>query len=397
MPVSVPTTVDASAALGAVVAVVVGSILVAWLEDKLRFAVWSVFDIVATPFSFAARGLLQLADFLSHLIDQGSKGLSDEGKKYGEESTFWVGWYIIGPVVYFGLFLIFISSDFSIAYLVFEAFGLIASSSRGLPAGLPLETAVALLFVALGAFWGLLYFDLLQATPFSYIWSSLEARLRKGLMGVSMAMFGLTLLAALLMGIWRQWQLALGDPPEPWNSIIPPAVSGILTVLVVAATGFSGKPVGSGSAALWVTALLLTRASAHVFIVVLRLLVTVIRRVMQIPFAAIGVPAYFGAGVWNWIRSYPSLQARLHLAAIGPLASLDEPGGDLDAPVLADHRQKPVVEMPAPASVRPAPAPVDLAEERRAPTNGLPLPPAARRTRAARGGDSWGTRGGIPV
>ncbi len=417
MSFSVPVAMDFGAALGLAAAVVMGSILAAWLEDKLRFVVWALFDIIATPFAFAARGLLQFWGFLSHLIDQGMQGLSDEGRDIVDEGNFWIGWYIIGPVVYFGLFLIFISSDFSIAYLVFEAFGMVAGTAKNIPSGLPLETAVALLFVALGAFWGLLYFDLLQATPFSYIWSSLDKRLRKGLIAIALVMFALTLAAALLMGVWRQWQLAITDPPEPWNSMIPPAVSGILTLLVVAATAFSGKPVGSGSAALWVAALLIVRSVDLVFLMALRLVVLVIRRTMQIPFALVAVPAYLGHGIWNWLRSYPGLQARLHLAPIAPLSIYDEPGGDLDAPILSERRRglaqtllppavRPSASMERPSALERAPStPIEIAHEERrtASVNGHstatpePTPAGPRRPRPARGSESWGTRGGIPI
>ncbi len=420
MSLSVPVAMDLSAALGLFAVAVLGSILAAWLEDKLRFVAWAAFDIVATPFAFAARGLLQFWGFLSHLIDQGMQGLSDEGRDLVDEGNFWIGWYIIGPVVYFGLFLIFISSDFSIAYLVFEAFGMVAGAAKNVPSALPLETAVALLFVALGAFWGLLYFDLLQATPFSYIWSSLDKRLRQGLIVIALMMFALTLFAALLMGVWRQWQLAITDPPEPWNSMIPPAVSGILTLLVVAATAFSGKPVGSGSAALWVAALLIVRSVDLVMLVSLRLVVMIIRRVMQVPFALVAVPAYLGHGIWNWLRSYPGLQAKMHLAPIGPLSVYDEPGGDLDAPILSEHRRRglPQTLLPAtplPTASRPSAsferaAPIEMTEERRsASANGHSVPTPApgsspeaapagpRRPRASRGSDTWGTRGGIPI
>jgi hypothetical protein len=327
-------SIDYGAILRAAALALAASLVLAHLQSPLRSVVWTLFNVVAWPVAYAARALLQGGSFLSRVIDQSLDGLAQEGAGRGEHAATWVGWYIVGPLVYVALFSVFVFSDFSIAFLVFQAFGLVgADQGSPLPAALPLDFAIGLLFVALGAFWGLLFFDLRDATPFSYIWSRVDAAVTRWLAIASAAGFVVNLLAAFLMGVWRQWQLSPRQP-DPWNAWIPPFVSGIIVLLVIAATALAGKPLGSGLVAAWVLLVLAGRAAAYVLCIGLRLLVTAIRQLLRVPLALVSLLAHGGRTIWNWLCSFEPLRRRLHLTVLGDCPVLDQAGGDLDEPVL---------------------------------------------------------------
>src|SRR5712692_6150796 len=99
-----------------VVVVLVISLLMAVLQSTIRQVIWSLFNFAAAFFAFLCRMLLTFVNFLSAQISQAIAGLSEEGERRP-----WVGWLIIGPLVYCALMLVFMASDLTVAILIFEA------------------------------------------------------------------------------------------------------------------------------------------------------------------------------------------------------------------------------------------------------------------------------------
>lgn len=351
---TVPGTADPGAIGRAAALALAVSLVVAVLQEVLRGVVWSVFNVVATLFAFVAGSLRTLIDFLSAAIAEGLQGLSQEGGDRGgrgggggDESESdggrggvrpWAGWYVIGPLLYFVLTTIFVLSDLTVAVLIFEAMGLTLGVGVGARWGIPipLDGAMGVLFVALAVFWGVLLFDLLGLTPFSYIWSGLSDRHRRRFLVWVVACLGVTLAAGLMMGVWSQAQLRAGLP-EPWNTLVPWLIRGSLVALLLSATALSGKPLGSAVTALWIAALLVVRTVGHVCLVVVRLVLVLCRELVHVPLAVVALVAFVAHRVWNWAAGFAWAE-RLHIGrlTVTPLPALGSDGaGAPPAPSLA--------------------------------------------------------------
>ncbi len=345
---ALPGTADPGAIGRAAALALAVSLVVAVLQEVLRGVVWSVFNVVATLFAFVAGSLRTLIDFLSAAIAEGLQGLSQEGGDRGGsggendcgggDAPPWVGWYVIGPLLYFVLTTIFVLSDLTVAVLIFEAMGLTLGVGVGarwrIP--IPLDGAMGVLFVALAVFWGILLFDLLGLTPFSYIWSGLSDRHRRRFLIWVVACLGVTLVAGLMMGVWSQAQLR-GGLPEPWNTLVPWLIRGSLVALLLSATALSGKPLGSAVTALWIAVLLVVRTVGHVCLVVVRLVLVLCRELVHVPLAVVALVAFVAHRVWNWAAGFAWAE-RLHIGrlTVTPLPALGSDGaGAPPAPPLA--------------------------------------------------------------
>ena len=290
--------------------IIVGSIALTFVHNRLRWLVWWIFEIPAALLSGASELLDQHERSLAARILGNLAGLLEEAAADGAKAPRWNGWFVIGPLLYFVLLTIFFTADFTIALLVFKALKLTVEGDADFSIPLPLHIAAAVLFVALGVFWGILIFDLHEATSFSHLWARLD-NLRPMLLRLAWTCLGLTLVAALLMGLWSQWQLA-PPPPEPWNSAFPPAIRAIIVLLVVCATFFAGKPLGTVVAVMRLLLLIIRRGATLLFWRICRWLLLLLRRLIQLPLALLGLAASTGESLRNWFCTF-ELSRKLHL------------------------------------------------------------------------------------
>ena len=91
--------------------------------------------------------------------------------------------------------LVFMASDLTVAMLIFEAMGLTLGTTARSVIPIPLDAAMGVVFVALAVFWGIVLFDLLELTPFSYHLETAGPVARRRLMAVVLACLGVTLAA----------------------------------------------------------------------------------------------------------------------------------------------------------------------------------------------------------
>jgi hypothetical protein len=320
-------TGDLGAAARLVAVALAASVVAAVLQPALRQAIWSLWHLVATLFAFMSRVLLTFVCFLNRLIAEAIDGLAEEGGTAGPRP--WVGWLIIGPLVYCALMLTFMASDLTVAVLIFEAMGLTLGQSARSIIPVPLDAAMGVVFVALAVFWGIVFFDVLGLTPFKYIWQALTDRQRERLSAVLAACLGITLVAGMTMGLWSQAQLR-GGMPEPWQTILPWFIRGSLVALLISATAMSGKPFGSALTAALVLVLLVVRAASYVLLIVMRLVVALLRESVTLVLAVVAMIALVAHSAWNWLTGFAWAQ-RLHLRAIA-LPELGAIGGDVERP-----------------------------------------------------------------
>lgn len=307
------------------------SLLVAVLQGSLRQAIWSLWHLVATCFAFLARVTLTFVNLLGRLIDEGIDGLAAEGLEPGAEPRVrpWVGWLIIGPLVYCALMLTFMASDLTVAILIFEAMGLTLGTAVRSSIPIPLDGAMGVVFVALAVFWGIVFFDVLGVTPFEHIWKRLTPVHRRRLVRVVLGCLGVTLLAATAMGLWSQAQLR-GGLPEPWQTLLPWFIRASLVALLIGATALSGKPFGSALTAAFVLALLVVRSVAFVVLVILRLMVALLRESMWLPLALVTLVAVIAHSLWNWLAGFDWAR-RLRIGRL-TWPALGRVGGDGETP-----------------------------------------------------------------
>jgi hypothetical protein len=307
------------------------SVVAALLQPALRQAIWALWHLAATLFAFLSRVLLTFVCFLNRLIAEAIEGLAEEGQSANgtQRQRPWVGWLMIGPLVYCALMLTFMASDLTVAILIFEAMGLTLGQTARSTMPIPLDAAMGVVFVALAVFWGIVFFDVLGVTPFRYIWQPLSATQRKRLSRVVAACLGVTLLAGMTMGLWSQAQLR-GGMPEPWQTVLPWFIRGSLVALLICATAISGKPFGSALTAALVLLLLVVRALTYLALVLLRLIVALLRESVKVVLAVVALVALAGDRAWNWLASFEWAQ-RMHLRAIA-LPELEAVGGEVQMP-----------------------------------------------------------------
>ena len=319
-------------AIAKVVAMVLAiSLLTALVQATLRDLVWSVFNFVTAFFAFLCRIVLTFVNFLKARISEAIDGLSEEGTYRPDQPKPWVGWFIAGPIVYCVLMLVFMASDLTVAILIFEAMGLTLGTTARSVMPIPLDAAMGVVFVALAVFWGIVLFDLLELTPFSYIWERLGPVARRRLMAVVLVCLGVTLAAGLTMGVWSQAQLS-GGLPTPWQLILPWFIRSSLVALLICATAISGKPFGSALTALLVLVLLVVRGAAFVVLAALRCCVWLLRQLVHIPLALVSFVASIGHTIWNWLVGF-SWGQRLHLAQL-TTEPVHDLGGDSENPLV---------------------------------------------------------------
>jgi predicted ester cyclase len=218
-----------------------------------------------------------------------------------------------------------------VALLVFEAMGLTLGVGSRLSVPLPLDGAMAVLFIALAVFWGIVLFDLLRLTPFAYIWSALEDVKRSRLVRIVLACLVITGATGLAMGIWSQAQLK-GGLTEPWQTVLPWFVRGCIVALLIAATAISGKPLGSALTGVMVAVLLVVRAGTFCALVALKLVLVVLRQIMKIPLTLVAFVAFLGHSMWNWVAGFGwARRLRIGRLTVAPLPVL---GGDADSPLV---------------------------------------------------------------
>lgn len=302
------------------------SIGVAVIEGALRQALWSVWHFATTFFAFLARVTLTFVVFLSRLIAEAIDGLAEEASGGPRP---WTGWLLVGPLLYCTLMLTFMASDLTVAILIFEAMGLTLGQSARAALPIPLDAAMGVVFVALAMFFGIVFFDVLELTPFSFIWRALQARSRRRLSyAVGACLLG-TVVAGMTMGLWSQAQLR-GGLPEPWQTVLPWLIRASLVALLIGATALSGKPFGSALTAALVLLLLLVRALAYVLLAVLRLVVAVLRASLHVVLAVLALMAHVGHSLWNWCAGFAWAE-RLHVQRLA-WPELPDPGGDAHSP-----------------------------------------------------------------
>jgi predicted ester cyclase len=291
------------------------SLVLAFLQNVIRDVTWSIFHFVGAIFAFLCRALLTFVNFLSARSSEALGGLGEEGKYPDSRSKPWVGWFIVGPAVYCVLMFVFMASDLTVAILIFEAMGLtLGGATTSAISFIPLENAMGVVFVALAVFWGIVLFDLWNMTPFSYIWSKMEAVPRRRLVVVVLTCLVVTIVTGLMMGIWSQAQLK-GGLPEPWQTVIPWIIRGDLVALLITATAVAGKPFGSAITALWVVVLLVVRAISSVLLVLMRFILFLVRAFIHIPLMIIALLAFPGHKLWNWLTEFSWAQ-RAHFKPI---------------------------------------------------------------------------------
>jgi hypothetical protein len=319
-------------AIARVVAIALAiSLLTALLQATVRELVWSFFNVVTAFFAFLCRIVLTFVNFLKARISDAIDGLAEEGAYSSDQPRPWVGWFIVGPLVYCALMLLFMASDLTVAILIFEAMGLTLGTSARSVMPIPLDAAMGVVFVALAVFWGIVLFDLLELTPFAYIWGRLGPEARRRLMAVVLVCLGLTLAAGLTMGVWSQAQLT-GGLPEPWQLVLPWFIRGSLVALLICATAISGKPFGSALSALLVLVMLIVRAAGYVVLALLRFCVLLLRQLIHVPLALLAFVALVGHTLWNWLVGF-GWARRLHLGQLA-IAPLNDLGGDADTPLV---------------------------------------------------------------
>ncbi|MBV9579525.1 MAG: ester cyclase [Chloroflexi bacterium] len=314
------------------------SLVLAFLQNAIRDATWSVFNFVAAIFAFLCRALLTFVNFLSARSWEALDGLAEEGTFPDRRSKPWVGWFIVGPAVYCVLMFLFMASDLTVAILIFEAMGLtLGGATTSAISFIPLENAMGVIFVALAVFWGIVLFDLWNMTPFSYIWSKMEEVPRRRLVIVVLTCLTITILTGLLMGIWSQAQLK-GGLPEPWQTVLPWIIRGDLVALLITATAVAGKPFGSAITALWVVVLLVLRAISSVLLVVMRFILFLVRAFIHIPLTIVALLAFIGHKLWNWMSEFGWAKRALFKPITTTVVDANALGGESEQPLTFDPR-----------------------------------------------------------
>jgi hypothetical protein len=349
--------------------VLVLSVILGWVGQKLVDVLHSLLNFPATLLAQGHRGFRDAAPYLDGIIGNSTKGLAEEGAEE-EGRRVWIGWYIIGPLIYLAFFLVFLLSDLLVAYLVFERLGFVnPASSAGVADflyALPLDLAMAILLASLAAFFGLAIFDLNGSTPLSFLWSRLSPEGRQFYRSLAGWSFGILLFTGALMGVWRIFQLQPPDlRPEPWNTYIPWLFSAGMVALTFFATYLSFKPIAASLTALLIIGLFILWAVCKVVAFALRTLVLLVRVIFRVVFALIDLLARPGRTIWNWLVRILPKGTRL-----GEIDELQRPGedlgGDLDdrvpagpplgpAPAGLPAEPEPVTSE-SPGGVRPQPA-----------------------------------------
>ena len=291
--------------LGGPLLLLMGPLLLLTLAERrndLVKLINAVCDLVAVPFVIPCRALNQAIDTLLTQIREGLEGLGYTSSYNNYQLSHWVGWNLIGPLVYLLWFILIGIPDWYIATLRFAAMMGIAVGLPNLP--VKVDSLLGLVYFLVGSLWGIVILDLCGATPIDKPWHNLAEGQRNRLKLLCWIGLGLTILTAVLFYGWGQLQLVWLQmkvtPPEPLSSGLTVAVMGLLAILLTAACALAGWAVFTGLASLQVIGQMLFRLILLALRLPPRTVVAALDGGAAVVTAGIDVPAGAGKCLWNW-------------------------------------------------------------------------------------------------
>lgn len=304
-----------------VLVLLVISIVVAALEERLRQLLAQAALVILSVFQTLEQAIQQSLAWLREQVRALLATLGREGV--------WVGWYVIGALIYLVAFTVAISADFWVTLLTFQAMGLSSGAARAV--GGAADVLMTMAFLASAAIFGLLVLDLLEVTHFGP-WDRGGPLTRKVFLLLAALGLAGSIAVAALLGLWRGLQIvpaAVGTdemPAEAMDVMAPLIVSAAIPVLLTLASALTGWAVVTSIGGLsFLMFLSLPIALLGVGILTARMGANLTHRVFSFATAAVSVAAAPGRGVWNWLTGFEPLRETLNLRPIQQARDPDLP------------------------------------------------------------------------
>jgi hypothetical protein len=304
--------------LVALVAVLSVPLLLLWgaLRNSFVRLIHAAFEFMAQPFVIPARAVNQLIPLVGRGIRAVIRGLA-----YSNHATFandksndeWVGWNVIGPLVYLGFFVVLAVGDFWFSVLGF-------ASLLHQPVGLPdlpidLDVLAGFLFVAVAAFYGFMIFDLEGVTPIHRPWENFAETQRRFLKRLGLVALGAVALAGVAFWVWRALQLGDSPPPQAVDALLRLFLWSVLAIAIALAAALAGWACFVSWGSLAAIGLMSLQALLHLVFGFCRSVVAVLDKAAALFTAVQDIPARIGIGLWNWLCNFQLAEA-LHFKPI---------------------------------------------------------------------------------
>lgn len=259
----------------------------------MRAAIEAFRDVCLPFLAGAANGTASIAEALRARRDDTLRSMAGGG-------NVWVGWRIMGALVYFFAFAAFLVADAGIMALVFETWGF----SRA-PDFLRENSNVFLLATLLStiAFWGLVFLDSIGATRLAP-WREVEAPWPARFRALALMAVGFGVLTLLLLGLWRGIRLIDEEVQGGVLGLIDDGVPVFTQAVMVALAGgaalLGGWALPAFLAVAFAVLVALAEWIARLITFLLRLIAGAVINLARALTAVLRVPAYIGAQIWNW-------------------------------------------------------------------------------------------------
>ena len=270
-------------------------------------------EMIKVAVEVIGRALYPVPAKMSSMIDSATAGLAYGGGPQRAANAGWIGWDLLGPLLYLLAFVLLGSGDLNFLILGFGA--LLGRPVSALPFPIGLEVAAGLVFFVLGVVYGMVLFDLFGG-PMQRPWSTFGNVVQRALKFVCAGALVATCVAAVAFAVWRQLQLppiwadpSTYLPPEPWNTDLPILIWGLLSSLLVIASAMTGWATIASFAGLFVLAMFTLRIFVEIALKFIVLPLELIVHLDLLVIAVIDMPCGWGLAMWNWIRVHPKMKS----------------------------------------------------------------------------------------
>jgi hypothetical protein len=310
--------------LAALIVVISIPPLLLWAALRNSFVrlIHAGFEFIAVLFTIPARAVGQLIPLVGRSIGSVMHGLAYSSRAApasDHPDDAWVGWDVIGPLVYLGFFTLLLAGDLWFSVLGFAA---LLNQPVGLPdLGVDLDGLAGLLFVAVFAFFGFLLFDLGGATPIRRPWENFSEGSRQFLKRLVVVAFVAVTLAGVAFWVWRALQQSSSPPPDAIDTFLRLFLWAILAIGIALACALAGWACFVCWGSFVAISLMGSQALLHLVFGFCRAVVAVLDMAAALVTAIQDIPARLGIGLWNWACHF-------HLAKVAhfePIVPIERP------------------------------------------------------------------------
>ncbi len=304
--------------LAALIVVISIPPLLLWaaLRNSLVRLIHAGFELIAQPFIIPARAVSQLIPLVGRGIGSVMHGLAYSNRAApanDKPDDAWVGWDIIGPLVYLAFFGLLLAGDLWFSVLGFAA---LLNQPVGLPDfGIDLDVLAGLLFVAVFAFFGFLLFDLGGATPIRRPWEDFSEGSRQFLKRLVVVAFIAVTAAGVAFWVWRALQQTSSPPPEAVDTFLRLFLWAILAIGIALACALAGWACFVCWGSFVAIVLMGSQAFLHLVFGFCRAAIALLDMAAALLTALQDIPARLGIGLWNWACNFRLAQT-LHFKPI---------------------------------------------------------------------------------